>query len=414
MILKIRRKEKKFGDVTISGAKNSAIPIIVASLLTNEKVILHNIPDIKDVRTLLEIIGKLGPQCTFTNNTLTIYPTKKVKTTIFDDNVRKMRGSYYLLGVFLSKYKKIKMYNQGGCDLGYRPINFHLDGFKRMGTHIIETTTFISLKARKLLPAIHNLDFPSVGATINLMLASVLVKGKTIINNCAKEPEIIDVANFLKAMGANISGEGTSTITIMGVKALSGCEYTIISDRIEAGTYAILAAILNGGTIRNVNTQHLHSLIKLLQESNCVVYSNVDTLTIEQKDNLKPFNITIAPFPGFPTDLGQPLAVLGTQIEGRSLITETIFKKRVSHITELKKMGANISILDEAIYIDGKTPLSSQKLYASDLRGAASLVLAASLNSDFSYIYNIETFLRGYENPLEKLANFGIECYLVE
>lgn len=414
MLLKICRKKELMGNVTISGAKNSALAIICASVVADGEVVLDNVPHITDVNTLFSILTNIGYEIKFVNNTATIKLVKRLKTTIRDEHVRKMRGSYYFIGAMLARTKKVNIANSGGCDLGYRPINYHLDGFKKMGAKITEKKGFMKIKAKTLLPTTIDLEFPSVGATINLMLAAVKTEGTTIINNCAKEPEIEDVANFLNCLGANITGAGSKTITINGVKNLHGCHYKIMPDRIEAGTYLILGALLNGAILSNINSLYLTSLINLLRQSGYIVETTKNKIKVSRRGNPKNFNITIGPYPAFPTDLGQPLSVLATQIEGTSIIKETIFKKRYSHVEELNKMGANIKVIDDNITIEGKTPLHNANLTAHDLRGAAALVLASSLSKDYSTIDNIDVFLRGYENPLAKLASFGIEAYFTD
>lgn len=414
MLLKMKRVRDLHGDITVSGAKNSAIPILCAAMLAEDAVTLKHIPDISDIHTLLDIIESIGFSFTFEANTLKIHPAKKINTTITHDNVKKMRGSYYIMGTLLALKHRVKMATSGGCDLGYRPINFHLDGFKRMGAVVEEKGSYLFLHAKKLKPTTIDLDFPSVGATINLMLACVKTKGMTVLNNCAKEPEIVDVANFLNQMGASIEGAGSEQIIIQGVERLHGTTYEIMSDRIEAGTYLILGALLHGATIRGINPQHLMSLIQLLKSSGYPIYYNDDKIMIEHPANTKPFQVVIGTYPGFPTDLGQPLSVLGTQIQGLSQIKETIFTKRIAHIQELNKMGAQLYIHEGTIVIEGKNKLKPSTLYAHDLRGGAALVMAASLCKSYSIIENIDVFLRGYEKPIEKLASFGIEAYLID
>lgn len=414
MLLKIRRNVNKMGNVRISGAKNSALALICTSILADDEVILENVPDITDVNTLFYILRKIGYDVCFKDNIAKINLTKRLKTVIKDEHVKKMRGSYYFMGAMLAKRKKVYIANSGGCDLGHRPINYHLDGFTKMGASISEKKGYIKLKAKTLKPVTIDLAFPSVGATINLMLAACKTIGTTTINNCAKEPEIEDVAHFLNCMGADITGAGTKSITIKGVKSLKGCRYKVMPDRIEAGTYLILGALLDGVTISQINHHYLTSLINLLRNSGFIVETSKNKIVLTKRNNLKPFNITIGPYPAFPTDLGQPLSVLATQIEGESIIKETIFKNRYSHVEELKKMGADIKVVDDNIIIMGKTKLFHNHLTAYDLRGAAALVLACALSFEESIIENIEVFLRGYENPIAKLASFGIEAHLVE
>jgi len=414
MILKVRRIEKKRGDITISGAKNSALPIICAALICDEDIILENIPDITDVRTLFSILNNLGYKINYQDNILYIKNKRKIPYKILGDDVKKMRGSYYFMGALLAKQRKVAITHSGGCNLGHRPINYHLDGFKKMGAVISEHKNFLKIKAKELRPTNIHLNFPSVGATINLMLAAVKTHGTTTIFNCAQEPEVVDVASFLNSMGAIVKGAGSKVIKITGVDYLHGCKYKIISDRIEAGTYLILGALLDGATIRGIKCKYLTALINLLKLSGYKVFCSNEQITIDPIKNPTPINITIGPYPAFPTDLGQPLSVLATQIPGTNIIRETIFTNRYSHVSELQKMGANIQVIDNNVIIDGKTELKEAEVISHDLRGGASLVLAASLSSSFSTIHNIDTFLRGYENSIPKLASFGIEAQLIK
>jgi len=413
MLLKIRRVANRKGVINVSGAKNSALPIICASLISDGDIILENVPNIVDVTTLFSILRKLGYNVAFANNRAIIKRKKRTPYKILGEDVKKMRGSYYFMGALLSKRKKIMIANSGGCNLGNRPINYHLEGFKKMGAEIKEEKDITTIKAKELCPATITLPFPSVGATINLMLAAIKTKGITTINNSAKEPEIVDVANFLNSMGAKVFGAGTSSITINGVEKLTSSHYHIMPDRIEAGTYLILGAMLDGAEINGINGKYLYSLISLLRKSGFHIFASNNQITIDKEKSPNVINITIGPYPAFPTDLGQPLAVLATQIKGTSIIKETIFTNRYSHIKELNKMGAKINVVDNQVIIDGTTKLNNAHLKAYDLRGAASLVLAASLNENYSTIENIHPFLRGYEKPVEKLANFGIEAQLI-
>ena len=325
-----------------------------------------------------------------------------------------MRGSYYFMGALLGKIKKVKINNSGGCNLGSRPINYHLDNFQKLGAKLLLNDEEVYLKATKLKGTSIDLEFPSVGATINTMLAAVKASGITIINNAAIEPEIVDVGNFLVSMGAIVEGLGTPIIKITGVKRLHSTDYTIISDRIEAGTYLILGAMSNGNGVRvkNINPTFLISLTNLLEEIGCTVKIYENEIFIKREEQLKPFKVITKPYPGFPTDLGQPLSALMLTIEGTSIIKETIFSNRFSHINELKKMGANIEIVDNEIQITGTPNLHSAKLTAYDLRGAAALILGATLNKGITQIDNIETLLRGYEYPIEKLQKLGLNIIL--
>lgn len=402
------------GEIKISGSKNSSLAIICAAVLSDQEVILKNIPDITDVNTLFSILRNIGYSIDFNNNIARIKQIREIDYRINDDLVMQMRGSYYFMGALLAKLNKVSLCYSGGCNLGKRPINYHLDGFRKMGAIITEENGIIDIKAKLLIPTKIDLAFPSVGATVNLILASTKTIGETIITNCAKEPEIIDLVNFLNLMGAKITGAGTDIIKINGVRHLSTVTYSVMPDRIEAGTYLILGALLNGAIIKGINPLHISSLIEVLTESNYKIDIDNDMIKIYNQADIKPFNVIIGTYPHFPTDLGQPLSVLATQIKGISTIQETIFKNRYSHIDELNKMGAKILLEENIISIDGPTKLTPSSLKAYDLRGAASLVLAASLNNEETIIDNIDVFLRGYEDPISKLASFGINAYFTD
>lgn len=410
----INGNKKIEGSIKNSGSKNSAVAIIPAVVLADNDVTLRNVPNIQDVKTLITILREIGYQVVFSDNVLKIKKRKKIRHHIQSDEVSKLRGSYYFMGAFLGKAKKITIKNCGGCNLGYRPINYHLDGFKKLGAKIKQYPHKIKITAKKLSGCEILLGFPSVGATINIMLACVKADGFTTIKNCAKEPEIIDVGNFLIAMGAKITGLGSDMIVVEGVKRLKGCDYTITSDRVEAGTYLILGAISNGAgiTVKGCCPIYLSALIKLLKTVGCSVRVGQNEIFIKKEEALKPFHVTTAPYPDFPTDLGQMISVLATQIKGVSSIKETIFSNRFSHIGELQKMGANITIKDDTIFIQGESELKPAQLMAYDLRGAASLVLAAVLAPGTTHIENIEVLLRGYEKPVEKLSSLGLDIKL--
>jgi UDP-N-acetylglucosamine 1-carboxyvinyltransferase len=412
MKLEVIKEKIVPGDITVSGSKNSSLAIICAAIICDEEVILDNVPDIHDVQTLFLILRHIGYSVEYKNNKSIIKQVKKVSYKINDELVKKMRGSYYFMGALLAKLRKVSIASAGGCNLGHRPINYHLMGFKLMGATITQKKDVITLKAKKLVPTTINLEFPSVGATINLILASCKTPGQTIINNCALEPEIIDVVEFLNKMGAKINGAGTKTITITGVNYLRTVTYKIMADRIEAGTYLILGALLDGATIRGIEPIYIQSLIDILIKSGYTIETN-GNITVKKEKEPKPLNVVIGPYPMFPTDLGQPLSVLATQINGKSRIQETIFKNRYSHVEELNKMGAKIVVIDNNIIINGITPLETREVIAHDLRGAAALVLGGTL-TDKTIIDNIDVFLRGYENPIEKLASFGFKANFID
>ena len=418
MKLKIRGKKHIEGTVQISGAKNSAVAIIPAATLTDEEVTLYNIPDISDVRAQINILNNHGYTATFSDNILKI--SKNIKSrklnTFLNDNVESLRGSYYFIGSFLTRFKKIKIKSIGGCNLGPRPINYHLDAFKLMNARYNITNDYIEISTRKLKGTKINLEYPSVGTTINIMIAGVLAKGTTIIKNAALEPEVIDLGNFLLRMGAKIEGIGTKTITIIGVKKLHGCDYTIISDRIEAATYLAIGAISegNGVTVSNIDPSHLITVTDTLTKIGHKLQINNDSITINKGENLSPINIETSPYPGFPTDLNPIFAVLLSQIQGESSIKETVFLDRTSHINELNKMGASINTSNQITTITGTTELKCNLLQAKDLRCAAALMIASLLSRCTTTIENIEYLLRGYEKPIEKLNCLNINARIEE
>ena len=414
MKIKLRGKQKLEGSVHISGAKNSAVAIIPASILADDDVVIRNVPNIDDVNTLIEIMRDMGYLITFENNVVTIKAKRKVHYHINNELVKKLRGSYYFMGSMLGKIGNVKISNSGGCNLGNRPINFHLESFQKLGANLLTNDEEIHLKAKKLIGTNIHLDFPSVGATINTILAAVKAKGITTITNAAIEPEIVDVGNFFISMGAKIEGLGTPIIKIAGVKKLKQTDYTIISDRIEAGTYLILGAIATGKGINvlNVNPTHLIALTDLLREIGCTLKIKENEIFIKRAETLNNFLITTKPYPGFPTDLGQPLAALMLTIDGESIIEETIFSNRLSHVNELIKMGADIEVEGNKVIVKGGKELKPSNLTAYDLRGAASLVLASTLTKGITQIDNIETLLRGYEDPIGKLSKLGLKITL--
>ena len=414
MKLHIEQNNLISGSVNISGAKNSAVAVIPAATLTNDLVTLKNIPNIKDVEVLIEILKKQGFKTSFSNNTLKIKRKLFIKKT-FSNNVSHLRGSIYFIGAFLSKYKKIKLNYIGGCNLGKRPIDYHINAFKQMGYIDFSSSNTINLKKGVTKSAAITLKTQSLGATINIMLASVLTKKTTtIILNASIEPEVIDTGNFLIQMGANIKGLGTSRIEITGVKKLHGCTYEIINDRIEAGTYLAIGSLPNskGVTVIGANHNHLKSVLKTLEDMGCILNIAESKITIFPPEKIKGVNITTSPYPGFPTDLNPIFAALLINAEGNSSITETIFENRISHINEFKKLGVNITSKDNRTIIRGITPLKSNNITAYDLRCAAGLILASlQTNCDIT-ISDIDYLFRGYENPVEKLNNLNIKSSL--
>ena len=403
------------GSVGIGGAKNSAVALIPAALLSNSKTTLTNVPDITDIDVLCEILEFMNVKVTRASGSMVIDP-KKMKNVVIPDRLsNKLRASYYFMSCLLAKYKHVCINFPGGCKIGSRPIDQTLKVFKALGAKIKEEEFLFTIDADELIGNKINLDMPSVGATINAIIVATYAKGTTIINNAAKEPEIVDVVNMLNKMGAKITGAGTSTIKIVGVEDLNGCFHNVIPDRIEAGTYIILGALI--GTyisVENIIPEHLKALVEKLQEMGVDIEINSDSVTVNSHDNLIATNIKTQGYPGFPTDLQQPMVTLLTQAKGKSEVLETIYENRFMNIAALNKMGANISVKERVATILGPNKLHGTQVEATDLRGAASLLLAALIADGKTTITNIEYLLRGYADIVEKLTNLGAKIELKE
>jgi len=398
------------GTIEISGAKNSAVALIPASILSDEEVIISNVPNITDREALNEILEYLGAEVSFVKGEMKINTKKISNKEIPEEISKKLRASYYFMGALLSKFKKVKMFFPGGCNIGSRPINLHLKGFELLGAKVIQEKNLYIIEADELKGANIYLDVPSVGATINLMLAASKAQGTTIIENAAKEPEIVNVAIFLNNMGAKIVGAGTSEIKITGVEKLGKCYHEVIPDRIEAGTYLIAGALCGKElVIKNVIPEHLDALISKLKETGTKISIKNTQITISKPEKLLPIYIKTLGYPGFPTDLQQPLSTLLTQCEGTSMIEETIWENRFQNLDYLKKMGANIEYEGNKAIIKGKTELNGSEVEATDLRGGACMVLAGLIAKDKTVINNVDHILRGYDHIIEKLKNVGAE-----
>ncbi len=398
------------GTIEISGAKNSAVALIPASILSDEEVIISNVPNITDREALNEILEYLGAEVSFDKGEMKINTKKISNKEIPEEISKKLRASYYFMGALLSKFKKVKMFFPGGCNIGSRPINLHLKGFELLGAKVIQEKNLYIIEADELKGANIYLDVPSVGATINLMLAASKAQGTTIIENAAKEPEIVNVAIFLNNMGAKIVGAGTSEIKITGVEKLGKCYHEVIPDRIEAGTYLIAGALCGKElVIKNVIPEHLDALISKLKETGTKISIKNTQITISKPEKLLPIYIKTLGYPGFPTDLQQPLSTLLTQCEGTSMIEETIWENRFQNLDYLKKMGANIEYEGNKAIIKGKTELNGSEVEATDLRGGACMVLAGLIAKDKTVINNVDHILRGYDHIIEKLKNVGAE-----
>ena len=409
-VIKIEGGKLLEGNIKVSGAKNATVALIPACVLATDIVKIVGIPNISDVRSLKEILEYMNVKVTTPSlDSMVIDPREMVNKPLVIDAVSKLRASYYFMGGLLGKYKKVVIRMPGGCNLGPRPIDLHLKGFKALGADIQYQDDNYIISADKLVGTKIYLDIASVGATINIIMAAVYAQGETTIENAAREPEIIDCITLLNEMGADIRGGGTSKITINGVEKLSGCFHEIIPDRIEAGTYLILAAAMaKQVTIENVIPYHLESLISKLIEMGVEIDSQIDKIVVRKSDNcLKKVDIKTMPYPGFATDLQAPLTALLTQAVGNSSVTETIYKERFKHCQQLNKMGANIIITPPSAIVVGPTSLSGTDVWATDLRCGAALVIAALIAKGTTTIHDIYHIDRGYEDIVSKLSDLG-------
>jgi UDP-N-acetylglucosamine 1-carboxyvinyltransferase len=406
--LKIEGGNKLKGTVRISGAKNSAVALIPATILAESPVIIDGLPNISDVQTLSDLLEEIGGTVSLNDSEIIVDPSKMISMPLPNGKVKKLRASYYLMGAMLGRFKKAVVGLPGGCHLGPRPIDQHIKGFEALGAKVTNEQGAIYLRADELIGARIYLDVVSVGATINIMLAAVRAKGRTIIENAAKEPEIIDVATLLTSMGAKIKGAGTDVIRIDGVDSLHGCRHSIIPDRIEAGTYLILGAAMGEEVlIDNVIPLHLESLIAKLREMGVMIETKDDKILVRGHHNLKTVDIKTLVYPGFPTDLQQPFTSLLTKAEGSGIVTDTIYGARFKHIDELRRMNAAIKVEGRSAIINGPSQLQGAKVRASDLRAGAALVVAGLMAEGITEVSGLEHIDRGYENLVEKLNGLG-------
>jgi UDP-N-acetylglucosamine 1-carboxyvinyltransferase len=410
-VFKVHGGNRLKGTIKVSGAKNSAVALIPAAILADSPVVIEGLPEILDVWTLKALLEEIGGDVTFENGNMTIDPTKMIDMPLPNGNVKKLRASYYLMGAMLGRFKHAVIGLPGGCYLGPRPIDQHIKGFEALGATVTNEHGAIYLRAEKLVGAKIYLDVSSVGATINIMLAAVLAEGQTIIENAAKEPEIIDVATLLTSMGANIKGAGTNVIRIDGVEKLHGTTHTIIPDRIEAGTYMLLAAAIGDGVIvDNVIPMHVDSLTAKMREMNIDVIEEEERIIIPKViQPMKAVDIKTLVYPGFPTDLQQPFSTLLTQAEGMSVITDTIYSARFKHIAELNRMGANGKVEGRTSIINGPTALTGATVTATDLRAGAALVIAGLIAKGETIIHDIYHIERGYSHIVDKLVGIGAD-----
>lgn len=403
------------GEIKISGAKNSIVALIPAAILSDEEITIYNAPNISDTNSLIEIVEKLNGKVEYKDETLKIDCRNIKNCTIPEELSNKLRASYYFMGALLGKYKYAEIYFPGGCNIGSRPIDFHIKGFEKLGAKVTIDGSKYTISADKLTGARIYLDFASVGATINIMLAATKAEGTTYISNAAKEPEIVNVAVLLNNMGAKISGAGTSEIKIEGVNKLSSCVIDVIPDRIEAGTYAIIGALLgNNLKISGIIEEHIEALLSKLKEAGATIEVSENDLIINKAPKYNPINVKTLVYPGFVTDLGQPMSVLLTQADGMSIFEETIYENRMGHIKYLQKMGANVKLNGQTAIFTGRTPLHGQEVVATDLRAGAAMVVAGLIATGQTKISEINHILRGYENIVEKLRNVGADIKIIE
>lgn len=397
------------GEVDIAGAKNAALGILAAATMTDESVVIENMPDVRDTNVLLQAMESIGVIVErIDRHTVKINASMIDNFTIDAGYIRKIRASYYMLGALLGKYHRAVVALPGGCDIGSRPIDQHLKGFRALGAGVDISGGLINAEAKRLAGNHIYLDVVTVGATINLMMAAVLADGKTILENAAKEPHVVDVANFLNSMGANIKGAGTDVIRIRGVSKLHGTTYSIIPDQIEAGTFMFAAAITKGDVmIRNVIPKHLESISAKLIEIGCEVEEFDDSLRVVATKRLEHTNVKTLPYPGFPTDMQPQIAVTLALSNGTSIVTESIFENRFKYIDELVRMGGNVKVEGNTAIIEGVDMFTGASISAPDLRAGAALVLAGLAAEGFTTIENVVLIERGYEDFPQKLRNLG-------
>lgn len=404
------------GDVVISGAKNAALGILAASIMTDEDVIIENLPDVRDINVLLEAIQEIGARVDLIDrHTVKINGSTIREVSVDDEYIRRIRASYYFIGALLGKYKSAQVPLPGGCDIGSRPIDQHLKGFRALGAKIEIECGAVHAHAIDLVGAHIYLDMVSVGATINIMMAAAMAEGMTIIENAAKEPHVVDVANFLNSMGANIKGAGTDVIRIRGVRTLHGTDYSIIPDQIEAGTFMCAAAVTRGDiTVKNVIPKHLEAISAKLIEIGCEVIEGDDEVRVVGRPKQHSTNIKTLPYPGFPTDMQPQMAVTLALAEGTSMITESIFENRFKYVDELARMGGSIKVEGNVAVIDGVRGFTGARVESPDLRAGAALVLAGLSAEGYTVVDEIGYIQRGYEKFEEKLQALGAAIEMVD
>lgn len=403
------------GEVTISGAKNAALGILAAAVMTDEDVLIDNLPDVRDINVMLDAIQEIGARVErIDRNTVRINAGSVDAVCVETENIRRMRASYYLIGALLGKYRSARVPMPGGCDIGPRPIDQHLKGFRALGANCRVANGCVIADAAELSAGHIYLDIVSVGATINIMMAASLARGKTVLENAAKEPHIVDVANFLNSMGANIKGAGTDVIRISGVERLHGTSYSVIPDQIEAGTFMFAAAITRGDIMaKNLIPKHMEAISSKLLEMGCEILEFDDAIRVVGSQRLRPTNIKTLPYPGFPTDMQPQAGAALALARGTSIVIESIFENRFRYVDELIRMGANIKVEGNTAIISGTEKLSGAQICACDLRAGAALVLAGLSAEGLTTVSDIHYIQRGYEHFEEKLRGLGAEIELV-
>lgn len=404
------------GEVEIGGAKNAALPIIAAALMSEETVHIDNLPDVRDTNVLLEAMQSIGVMIKREDrHRVTIYPSRINNLVVDGEGVRRIRASYYFIGALLARYKKAEVALPGGCDIGCRAIDQHIKGFRALGADVNIEYGLIKAEAERLKGSHIYMDVVSVGATINIMMVAALAEGHTIIENAAKEPHVVDLANFLNSMGANIKGAGTDVIRIKGVSHLHGTDYAIIPDQIEAGTFMFAAAVTKGDvTVKNVIPKHLESITAKLLEIGCEIEESDDAVRVVAAKPLRHTQVKTLPYPGFPTDMQPQITVALALSQGTSIVTESIFENRFKYVDELTRMGANIKVEGNTAIVDGVSKYTGAKISAPDLRAGAALVLAALAADGYSVVEDIHYIQRGYEDFHLKLQSLGAQIDKVD
>lgn len=403
------------GTVKIDGAKNAVLPIIAATLLAEGKSVLKGVPNLRDVHVISDLLRHLGAEVTYEGTTLTVDASNITTCEAPYELVRKMRASFLVMGPLLARFNHTKISMPGGCAIGTRPIDLHLKGFKSLGAEVEIDHGFIEAKTEKLTGNKLYLDFPSVGATENIMMAAALAEGTTIIENAAEEPEIVDLANFLNEMGANVKGAGTNTIKIKGVESLKGAEHTVIPDRIEAATYMVAAAMTKGDiTVENVLMEHLKPIIAKLRETGCEIIEMENAVRVIGPEVLKPIDIKTLPHPGFPTDVQAQFMAMLTIANGTAVVIETVFENRFMHVAEFNRMGADIKIEGRSAIVNGVDKLYGAKVNATDLRAGAALILCGLIAEGETQIGEIYHIQRGYVDIDKKIRALGGNIEIVE